>query len=262
MANCTDLATLIRKIAQQTVESHKPSGVYFGKVTSVNPIKITIDPKHVLTEEFIILGRYITEYSTNFTIPNETWCGLRPNDELLLLREQGGQRYAVIDWVYRTEEDDRPAWICEGEIVSVSPLAIKVNDYLTLTEDMLILCHSVTDHMAYLSFDNPDIKQKINIYDRPELEPLPGTVRAGGEPHAPRPDDIPPPEIEKVTDIQFIRKPFEDELQGDLPAYHEVTIYNRFEIGDKVMLACERSLQKWFVVDYTHQVKQKEAWWI
>jgi len=262
MANFNELLRLMRKIACDAVQSQKPSGLYFGKVTSVAPIKITIDPNHVLTEEFIVLGRYITEYSTNFTIAGETWCGLRPNDELMLIREQGGQRYAVIDWVNRVEEDDRPAWICEGEVVSTEPLAIKINDYLTLTEDMLILCHSVTDHMAFLSFDNPEIKQKIHIYDREEEEPLPATVRAGQEPHAPRPDDIPPPEIEKVTDIQFVKKSFEGEPDGDLPAYHEITIYNHFEKGDKVMLACERSLQKWFVVDFTYQVKQKDAHWI
>jgi|GEM_PF-851266 len=262
MADFGALVNIIRRIVRETTEAHKPSGLYFGKVTSVAPIEITIDPKHILTEEFIVLGRYITEYSTNFTIAGETWCGLRPNDELMLIREQGGQRYAVVDWVNRVEEDDRPAWICEGEIVSVSPLEIKVNDYLTLTEDKLILCHSVSDHMAYLSFDNPEIKQKVNIWSKAEKEPLPATVRAGGEPHVPRPDDIPPPAIQKVTDIQFIKKPFESEPDGDLPAYHEITIYNRFEIGDRVMLSCERSLQKWFVVDFTYQVKQEDAHWI
>ena len=262
MADFTELIKIIRRISQQTVESHKPSGLYFGKVTSVSPVEITIDPKHILTEEFIVLGRYITEFSTNFTIAGETWCGLRPNDELMLIREQGGQRYAVIDWVNRVEEEDRPAWICEGEVVSVAPLEIKVNDYLTLTEDKLILCHSVTNHMAYLSFDNPDIKQKIQIYDEAEKEPLPATIRASEEPHAPRPDDLPPPIVEKVTDIQFVKKPYEDEADGDLPAYHEITIYNQFEEGDRVMLACERSLQKWFVVDFTYQVKQDKAYWI
>jgi len=261
MADFSNLINLVRRIAKETVEAHQPSGLYFGKVTSVAPIKITIDPKHVLTEDFIVLGRYITEYSTNLTIPGETWHGLRTDDELLLMREQGGQRYAVLDWVSRVEEDTRPAWICEGEVISVSPLEIKVNDYLTLTEDQLILCHSVTDHMAYMSFDNPSIVQKVNIFDRAELEPLPGRVRPGGEPHTLRSDDIPPPIVETVTDIQFARKPFDDEPRG-LPAYHEVTLYNRFEIGDKVMLACERSLQKWFVVDFTYQTKQKDAWWI
>ena len=111
MADFMEMLKPIRKAAQQTTDAHKPSGLYFGKVTSVSPIEITIDPKHILTEEFIVLGRYITEFSTNFTIAGQLWCGLRPNDELMLIREQGGQRYAVIDWVNRVEEEDRPAWI-------------------------------------------------------------------------------------------------------------------------------------------------------
>jgi len=262
MGDFNGLLQVLRKNSKITETAHKPSGLYFGKVTSIYPIEITIDPKHILTEDFIVLGRYITEYSTDLTIPGETWRGLRKDDELMLIREQGGQRYAVIDWVNRVEEEDRPAWICEGEVVSTTPLRIKVNDYLTLEEDQLILCHSVKDHMGYLSFDNPDIKQKVEIYDKAEKEPLPGTVRAGGEPHPMRPDEDPPPEVATTTDIKFVRKTFEDEPDGELPAYHEVTLYSRFEIGDKVMLACERSLQKWFVVDFTYQVKQKEAWWL
>ena len=260
LADFEGILSSMRKCSRESREADKPAGLYFGRVISVAPIQIQIDPKLILTEEFLVIGRYITEYSTNFTIPGETWRGLRPNDELVLIREQNGQRYYVSDWANRVEEDDRPAWICEGEIVSVSPLEIKVNDYLTLTEDKLILCHSVTDHMAYLSFDNPAIKQKVNIWDANEPEPIPGTKRAGDDPHPPPPGDT--TTIETVTDIQFVGKPFTGEPEGDLPSYHEVTIYNRFELGDKVMLACERSLQKWFVVDYTYQVKQKEAWWI
>ena len=259
MADFTGLIKNLSKISYETVESHKPSGLYFGKVTSVEPIEITIDPKHILTEEFIVPG---PEYSADLTIPGETWRGLRVNDELMLIREQGGQRYALIDWVNRVEEKERPAWICEGEVISIEPLEIKVNDYLTLTEEQLILCHRVSDHRAFLSFDNPDIKQKVYIYERAENEPLPGKVRAGGEPHAPCPDDDPPPEVEKITDIRFGKKEFEEETEGDLPAYHEVTIYNRLEVGDRVMLACERSLQKWFVVDFVYQANQEEAWWI
>lgn len=261
MADFTGFVEIITKRVIETIERTKPSGVYFGKVVSVAPIQISVDQKLLLTEEFLVLGRYITEYSVDYTIPGEMWRGLRKGDELLLVREQGGQRYAVIDWVKRVEEDTRPAWIKEGEVVSTEPLEIKINDYLTLTEDKLILCHSVSDHLAYLSFDNPEIKQKVLIYDKAEEEPLPATIRASEEPHDLRADDIPPPAVEATTEIQFARRAYEDE-DNPLPAYHEITIYNRFEVGDRVMLACERSSQKWFVVDFTHQIKQEEAWWI
>lgn len=252
LANFVDLLQSIRKIVQETVEANKPSGVYFGRVTSVSPIQISIDPHIVLTEEFLVLSRYITEFSVDITIESEMWHGLRPNDELLLIREQGGQRYIVMDWIKRVEEDDRPAWIKTGEVISESPLEIKVNSYFTLTADDLILCLGLQDKMGFLSFDNPNIKQKINIYDRAEAEPLPSTVTAGGEPHAPCPDDIPAPIVETTTDITFALKSFEDS-DGPLPAYHEVTTYNKLKQGDKVLLMCERSSQKWYVVDFVYQ---------
>jgi len=182
-------------------------------VTSVSPIRITLDAKHVLTEEFIVLGRYVTEFSTDLTIPGQLWRGLRPNDELLLLREQGGQRYAVIDWVNRVEEHDRPAWIKTGLVLSSAP-TIQVNSYLTLGPADLILCRNVTEHFTDMSASH-----------RTELESghtHPNT--GGGSPH-----------LHGYTG----RKKF--------------LVHNGLVAGDKVLLICERSLQKWYVVDFVER---------
>jgi len=277
MADFGALVNVIRRIVRETTEAHKPSGLYFGKVTSVSPIKITIDPKHVLTEEFIVLGRYITEFSVDLTIEGELWRGLRPNDELMLMREQGGQRYAVIDWVNRVDEDTRPAWIKTGEVISESPLEIKVNDYFTIREDDLIICLGVRDKHGYFSFNNPAIKQKVDIWDRAEREsqdePLPEAIRPGEEPHRIRDDedDPAPAYVEKTTDIQFMKKWYYNTLdlkdrdgnapdKIELPAFHETTQYHRLYEGDKVLLCNERSSRKWYVVDFVYQNMDKREW--
>ena len=213
MADFVELQKYIRKVAEQTVQSHKPSGCYFGTVVSVDPITIQIDPKHILTEEFIVLGRYITEYSTDFTIKGETWHGLRPNDELFLMREQGGQRYVVVDWVKRVEEDDRPAWICTGEVLSSAP-TIKVNSYLTLTPEQLILCRNVTEYEVDMSVSHETETEEGH------LNPPAG----GGLPHL----------HEYKNRKKFI-------------------VHNGLIAGDRVLLVCERSLQKWYVVDFIHR---------
>lgn len=214
MADFADLVKTMRKISQQTVESHKTAGCYFGTVISVEPIKIQIDPKHILTEEFIILGRYITEYSTNFTIAGETWRGLRPNDELFLMREQGGQRYVVVDWVKRVEEDERPAWIVTGEVLSSAP-TIKVNDYLTLTPDQLILCRNVTEYFVDMTVNHITELEEEHTHICPEGQTSPGT-----------------PHLHEYRG----RKRF--------------LVHNGLVAGDRVLLVCERSLQKWYVVDF------------
>jgi len=210
MDSFKEIMSTMRKCSNNATESQKPSGLYFGKVTSVSPIQITIDPKHVLSEEFIALGRYITEYSTDLTIEGETWYGLRPDDELMLIREQGGQKYAVVDWVYRADEDTRPAWICTGEVLSGAP-TIKVNDYLTLTPADLILCRNVTEHYIDMSVSHETETEEGH------LNPPAG----GGLPH-----------LHEYKD----RKKF--------------LVHNGLVAGDKVLLVCQRSLQKWYVVDF------------
>jgi len=206
LANGIDIVQTIRRIVQETVEANKPSGTYFGKVISVAPIQIQIASDLIITERFIVLGRYITEFSVDLTIEGELWHGIRPNDELLLIREQGGQRYAVIDWLKRVDEDTRPAQIQTGEVIYESPLEIKVNDYFSLKEDDLIICLGLSDKKGFLSFDNPDIKQEINLHDEVEI-----------------------------------------------------TSYHKLLQGDKVLLCCERSSKKWFVVEYVHQNMQKRT---
>ena len=76
------------------------------------------------------------------------------------------------------------------------PLQIEVigDPKLILNENTVVIPWHMTDYRTWLSFDNPSIKQKIDIYDKPELEELSQAPWAGEEPHPRRPDDIPPPE--------------------------------------------------------------------
>ena len=130
MADFVELCNTIRRIVKQTVEANKPSGLYFGTVTSVSPLEITIDTTHVLTEEFIVLAQNVTKYRCNMTINHLTELetthvhiystsrtteptmhsheykgrktflihkDLQKGEKVILLREQGGQKYVVID---------------------------------------------------------------------------------------------------------------------------------------------------------------------
>ena len=126
MADCKDLVTLLRVMACDSVQAHKPSGVYFGTVVSTSPLEIAIDPKHVLTEEFLVLSRNVTDFDVDMTMEhvteraggavgpvnliehNHRYRGrktfrvhnaLRVGDEVIVLRAQGGQKHVVIDRV-------------------------------------------------------------------------------------------------------------------------------------------------------------------
>jgi hypothetical protein len=145
------------------------------------------------------------------------------------------------------------------------PLEIQaVNDpKLILNENTAVIPWHLTDYRTWMSFDKPEIKQKIDIYDRAELEaegmPLPEAVWAGDEPHEIRPDDT-PADIEKTTDITFQKKWYENTLElmdedkeipdeVELPAFHEVTIYNSLRKDDMLYILSFNHGKKYFVLD-------------
>lgn len=59
-------------MALDAIESSRPVNIAFGKVISASPIKIQIDEKLVLDEDFLILTRNVTDYSFEITVGHVT----------------------------------------------------------------------------------------------------------------------------------------------------------------------------------------------
>jgi len=129
-----DVVEAAKMAAIKAVEASNPSGVYFGTVTSVAPLKINVEQKMTLESAQLILCRNVTDHKTEMTVDhyteNETahthaiqdtytgggsssptshrhaytgrktftiHNGLVNGDRVLLLRVQGGQKYVVWD---------------------------------------------------------------------------------------------------------------------------------------------------------------------
>jgi hypothetical protein len=134
------LINSIKRAAVAEVEKNGPVKMLFGKVKTVSPFAVEIDQRQVLSEEYFIIGEGAAGYYPDLTIGGEMRRGFRAGDELLLIAAQGGQRLFIADCVKRVDEDTRPTWTATGEVISPAPaLEIKVNDYLTLTREQLIL---------------------------------------------------------------------------------------------------------------------------
>lgn len=127
--NTTSLVESMKLAALGAVDASKPVQVCFGKVTSVSPLKILVEQKLPLGEGQLVLCRNVTDYVTTVSIPSEYgWAtqnrsggsgdpafashnhdiviskkkitvhnGLVVGDEVILLRQQGGQKYIVVD---------------------------------------------------------------------------------------------------------------------------------------------------------------------
>lgn len=125
-----DANGIVKKVHQAAIdamESTKPVNVYFGEVMSVSPLKIDVEQKMILGEKQLILTRNVTDFKTKITAGNiknyyytgdvnsgtapvspshvhavgtidiTVHNGLAVGDGVILIRQQEGQRFIVVD---------------------------------------------------------------------------------------------------------------------------------------------------------------------
>lgn len=126
LADANGLVEAMKRAARDERESSKPVNVYFGEVVSAAPLKINVEQKMVLGESQLILTRNVTDYMTTVTVQWNTEIGvlssdgkttapppnlhgivgqknflmhnaLEVGDEVILIRQQEGQKFIVID---------------------------------------------------------------------------------------------------------------------------------------------------------------------
>lgn len=111
-----DYNGLLKVIKQAGIEAGAASGpvnVCFGKVLSASPLKVLVEQKMTLGAAQLVLTQNVTDHEIYVTeedtknaqgSPEEkrkmTICNsLSAGDEVVLLRQQGGQKYIIIDRV-------------------------------------------------------------------------------------------------------------------------------------------------------------------
>ena len=128
MLDGTDFLNVIKKAALDAINASQPSDFCFGKVISVKPLKISIEQKMTLGSAQLVLTRNVTDFTTTVTVNwdsefksggvnaasfeshNHQILGkkemtihnaLQLNDEVVLLKQKGGQKYLVLDRVVK-----------------------------------------------------------------------------------------------------------------------------------------------------------------
>lgn len=102
MSDVIELTKAIKRAAVEAVRAEKPAAVCFGKVTSVSPLKIMVEQKMALGMPQLVLTRNVTDHNVNISGSDAqvtVYKGLAVSDEVVLLRQQGGQKYIVVDRV-------------------------------------------------------------------------------------------------------------------------------------------------------------------
>lgn len=117
MLNATEFMAAVKKAALETIEASKPVNVYFGEVVSVSPLQINVEQKMMLGEKQLVLTEKVSDYIMELKVDWQTeresdhvhdisgrkkivvYNGLGLGDKVILIRQQGGQKFIVIDRV-------------------------------------------------------------------------------------------------------------------------------------------------------------------
>lgn len=104
MPDAVKLMKAIKRAAVEAVKATKPAEVCFGRVTEKAPLRILVEQKMILGEAQLVLSRNVTDYvvytdRAGDNLPVTVRNGLAAGDEVILLRQQGGQKYIVVDRV-------------------------------------------------------------------------------------------------------------------------------------------------------------------
>lgn len=128
MADANELVETLKRAAVEAMQATKPVNVYFGEVVSAAPLKINVEQKMMLGEKQLILSRNVTNFKTSISAGNiknyyytgsTTDSGTAPvspshvhavgkieitvhnglvvGDEVILIRQQEGQKFIVLD---------------------------------------------------------------------------------------------------------------------------------------------------------------------
>lgn len=78
------------------------SDVVFGTVVSTSPLSIQLSEKIILSEPFLIVSRYLSNYSQKIQINGKyreitVYNALSAGDKVTMIRMDGGQQFYVLE---------------------------------------------------------------------------------------------------------------------------------------------------------------------
>ena len=100
-----DLVDALKQLSAETGAGLNPVIIATGVVVSVDPLKIQIDQKTTLLESMLRLTNAVTDHDIDMNIPGigpatvSVAGSLKIGESVFMVRDQGGQKYTVIDRV-------------------------------------------------------------------------------------------------------------------------------------------------------------------
>lgn len=100
-----NLLKLIKQAALDAVKEYGMCDGEYGIVENISPLHIRTDTKKLLTKDFLVLTKNVSDYETEITLDNGEkqkaviHNSLKNGDSVLLLKIKRNQEYIVLDKV-------------------------------------------------------------------------------------------------------------------------------------------------------------------
>ena len=119
----TGLIDIMKRASIDAMETGQPTDLRYGKVTSVNPLKVEVTNLFTIPASMLVVPQHLTDYEVEITVTSDydwatenTNCytnhkhditlnkrkmkihgALKVGDKVALLRKKGGQSYFILD---------------------------------------------------------------------------------------------------------------------------------------------------------------------
>lgn len=107
---------LIKETAKKVINTERLTDIFVATVVSVNPIKIQVSQKLILSQDYLIFAEKVTDHYVEITSEPQSpditnnedykrrikyvfYNKLKVGDKVIIVRKAGGQKYYVLDRV-------------------------------------------------------------------------------------------------------------------------------------------------------------------
>ena len=101
----------VKLLAYDVLQQENIADICYGTVTAIEPLKIMLEQKLELTEEFLVLSQNVVKHYESFYMRKKNSNGewehyeiiiekeLKKGERVILMKMTGGQRYVVLERV-------------------------------------------------------------------------------------------------------------------------------------------------------------------
>ena len=96
----TGLIDIMKRASIDAVDNAQMCDLRYGKVISLNPLKVQITNQFIIPESMLVVPTKFTTVALNIILGDEQVIVdnmLKVGDKVVLLRKQGGQSYFILD---------------------------------------------------------------------------------------------------------------------------------------------------------------------